>query len=50
VLGHFLALDESLDEAMTAQELPDLVQIDLEVLEILLRAEGFDHVPAVRRK
>jgi hypothetical protein len=36
VLGHFLTLDQAFDEAVTAQQLPDLVQVGFEVLELFL--------------
>jgi len=42
VLRHFLALDQALDQLVSAQELLDFVQVGLEVLEFLLRAQGFD--------
>jgi hypothetical protein len=42
VLGNFLALDQALDQLVSAQELLDLVHVGLEVLEFLLRVEGFD--------
>jgi len=42
VLRHFLALAQALDQLVSAQELLDFVQVGLEVLEFLLRAQGFD--------
>jgi len=43
VLWHFLALHQVLDEAVPPQELLNLTQVGLEVFELLLRAESFDH-------
>src|SRR2546426_274186 len=43
VLWHFLAFHQVLDKAVPPQELLNLTQVGLEVLEFLLRAEGFDH-------
>src|SRR5437660_1369045 len=43
VLRHFLALHQALDRAVPPQELLNLTQVGLEVFELLLRAEGFDH-------
>ena len=43
VLWHFLALHQVLDQAVPPQELLNLTQVGLEVFELLLRAEGFDH-------
>ena len=43
VLWHFLAFHQALDQAVPPKELLNLTQVGLQVLEFLLRAEGFDH-------